>query len=392
MSQEKMQCAMDSRATTRALPTTASEIARKAIDRHPLTILDVRNEEAYTDWRIEAAEIRSVNLPYYEMLEGIDAALPYLPNNDPIVVVCAKEGSSRFVAEQLIEAGRTRVYFLAGGMKAWSEHLEPVKIGDLTGGGELYQFVRIGKGCLSYMILSGGEAAVIDAVRMTDIFKQFAEAKGVQIKHVVDTHLHADHVSGGRKLAVDTGARYWLPPEDADEVVYAYDPLEDGQVLSIGDTEIAIRPLYSPGHTIGSTSLIVDHRYLLSGDLLFVKSIGRPDLAGKAGDWADDLRTTLYSRFKSLPETLTVLPAHFGNPGEMREDGSISAKLGELFEHNPGLNIRDAESFRQAVTMNLPQQPNSYEAIRRTNMGLIEPSQDELQEMETGPNRCAIHE
>ena len=80
------------------------------------------------------------------------------------------------VAEMLAEAG-IEVAYLAGGMKSWSEYLEPVKIGDLTGGGELYQFVRLGKGCLSYMVLSEGEAAIIDAVRFTDVFINFAEHK-----------------------------------------------------------------------------------------------------------------------------------------------------------------------------------------------------------------------
>jgi glyoxylase-like metal-dependent hydrolase (beta-lactamase superfamily II) len=79
-----------------------------------------------------------------------------------ILVVCAKEGSSIMVAEMLSEVGLT-VSYLKGGMKAWSEHLEPVKIGDLKEGGEIYQFVRIGKGCLSYMIVSNGEAAIFDA-------------------------------------------------------------------------------------------------------------------------------------------------------------------------------------------------------------------------------------
>ena len=97
---------------------------------------------------------------------------------------------------------------------------------DLTDGGELYQFVRLGKGCLSYMVISEGEAAVIDAVRFTDVFTNFAKEKGVEIKHVFDTHLHADHISGGRQIAAETGATYYLPPKDAEEVVFDYTPLD----------------------------------------------------------------------------------------------------------------------------------------------------------------------
>ena len=103
------------------------------------------------------------------------------------------------VAEMLSDAGR-EVAYLEGGMKSWSMYLEPIKVGDLDHGGELYQFVRLGKGCLSYMVISDGEAAIIDAVRFTDVFTNFAKEKGVEIKHVFDTHLHADHISGGRHI------------------------------------------------------------------------------------------------------------------------------------------------------------------------------------------------
>ena len=104
-------------------------------------------------------------------------------------------------------------------------YLEPIKVGDLTDGGEIYQFVRLGKGCLSYMVISEGEAAIIDAVRFTDVFTNFAKEKSVEIKHVFDTHLHADHISGGRHIAAETGATYYLPPKDAEEVVFDYTPL-----------------------------------------------------------------------------------------------------------------------------------------------------------------------
>nr|WP_239615344.1 MBL fold metallo-hydrolase [Cohnella mopanensis] len=375
-----------------AVPMSAQEIARAVIDRKSLFILDVRNADAYADWKIEGTQINSINVPYFELLEGVESVLPLLPDNSPVLVVCAKEGSSKFVAEQLVDAGRDDVHYLEGGMKAWSEHLEPVKVGDLKDGGELYQFVRLGKGCLSYMVLSDGEAAVVDTLRMTEVFEKFAKEKGARIKHTLDTHLHADHISGGRKLAEESGADYWLPPKDADEVVFSYNPLEDGQTLTVGNTEIAIQPVYSPGHTIGSTSLVVDDQYLLSGDILFVASIGRPDLAGKAGDWAGDLRSTLYETYRSLSEELTVLPAHFGQLSELGEDGRVSAKLGDLYANNPGLNMEEETTFRQAVTTNLPSQPNAYQEIRRTNMGLIQPDDEEQREMEIGPNRCAIHD
>ncbi|WP_019119588.1 MBL fold metallo-hydrolase [Brevibacillus massiliensis] len=371
---------------------SAKELAQIVFNQAELFILDVRSETEYNDWKIEGDKIEVVNLPYFELLEGVDSALDKIPEHKKVLVVCAKEGSSKFVAEQMVEAGRSNIYYLEGGMKAWSEHLEPVKIGDLKAGGAIYQFVRIGKGCLSYMVISDGEAAVVDTLRMTEVYEKFAQDRNVSIQHTIDTHLHADHISGGKKLADKAGAAYWLPPKDAAEVTFSYEKLEEGKEIAVGNTKIKIQPIYSPGHTIGSTSLLVDDTYLLTGDILFIASIGRPDLAGKAADWAQDLRSTLYRRYRELSDELIVLPAHFGKVSELGEGGRVSARMGELYRTNPGLHIQDEAEFRRTVTENLPPQPNAYQKIRQTNMGKMTPSEEEQREMEIGPNRCAVHD
>lgn len=371
---------------------TAQEVARRFINEEDLFILDVRNESEFNDWRIEDNNIEVINKPYFELLEGIDPIKDQLPTDKPILVVCAKEGSSEFVGEMVVEAGFQDVMFMEGGMKSWSEHLEPVKIADLSGGGSLYQFVRIGKGCLSYMIESSGEVVIVDPARTVQVYEKFAAEKGWTIKHVIDTHLHADHISGGRALADQTGASYWLPPKDAETAGFSYEPLTENSHIAFGDGSVQVETLYSPGHTIGSTSLIVDQQYLLTGDILFVASIGRPDLAGKAGDWADQLRETLYQRYKELSKQMIVLPAHFGKSEELNEDGSVQENLGQLYEENAGLKIEDETQFKKQVSENLPPQPNSYEDIRETNKGEQSPAEDEQSEMEIGPNRCAIHD
>ncbi|MCR8871576.1 hypothetical protein CN563_16920 [Bacillus sp. AFS026049] len=368
---------------------TAAEVSKKVINKTDLFILDVRNESDFNDWKIEGQNFEFLNIPYFDLLDGVEEILDQIPDNKEILVVCAKEGSSVMVAEMLSEAGLD-VFYLKGGMKAWSEHLEPVRIGELTNGAEIYQFVRLGKGCLSYMVVSNGEAAVIDSTRMIDAYLDFADDIGVKITHVLDTHLHADHISGGRRIAEATNAAYWLPPKDAAEVTFEYQPLESGNVITIGHTAIDIQALYSPGHTIGSTSFVVDQKYLLSGDILFIDSIGRPDLAGLAEDWVGDLRETLYTRYKELSEELIVLPSHFMIIDELNEDGSVAKKLGSLFAENHGLNIADETEFRELVTGNLPPQPNAYQEIRETNMGKIEPDNEKQREMEIGPNRCAV--
>jgi glyoxylase-like metal-dependent hydrolase (beta-lactamase superfamily II)/rhodanese-related sulfurtransferase len=368
---------------------TAAEVARKVIDKEELFILDVRNHDAFEDWKIEGHKFEYLNIPYFELMDGVEEILPILPTDKEVLVVCAKEGSSVMVAEMLSEAGR-EVAYLEGGMKSWSSYLEPIKVSDLENGGEIYQFVRLGKGCLSYMVISEGEAAIIDAVRFTDVFTNFAKEKGVEIKHVFDTHLHADHISGGRHIAAATGATYYLPPKDATEVVFDYTPLTDGLNIKIGASQIDVNAFYSPGHTIGSTSFIIDNQFLLTGDILFIDSIGRPDLAGLAEDWVDDLRETLYSRYRELAEDLVVLPAHFMIIDELNEDGTVARRLGDLFKENHGLNIEDEGEFRRTVTDHLPPQPNAYQQIRQVNMGKITPDNDEQTEMEIGPNRCAV--
>ncbi|SES15242.1 MBL fold metallo-hydrolase [Salipaludibacillus aurantiacus] len=371
-------------------PMTAKELGKMVINREEIFILDVRNTDAFDDWKVEGEGVEIINKPYFDLIDGVDDIVGQLPEDKPLLVVCAKEGSSQFVAEQIVEATGRDTHYLVGGMKTWSEHLEPVKLGDLKDGGELYQFVRLGKGCLSYLVASDGEAAIIDSARTIEPYNEFLAENNLTLKHVIDTHLHADHISGGRKLREKHGASYWLPPKDAEEVTFDFKPLEDGNDIIVGQTKVAIHPIYSPGHTIGSTSMVIDDQYLISGDILFVDSIGRPDLAGKAEDWVADLRNSLYSIYAGLSGDLYVLPAHFGKHEELDAQGRVMEKLSVLFEKNHGLNINDEEEFRKTVTEDLPPQPNAYQEIRQTNMGKINPDADEQTEMEIGPNRCAV--
>ncbi|MRX73924.1 MBL fold metallo-hydrolase [Bacillus lacus] len=368
---------------------SSQELTKRVVGNKELFVLDVRNADAFKDWKVEGKHFEYLNVPYFDLLEGVEDILKFIPGDKEILVVCAKEGSSIMVADMLSEEGLD-VFYLQGGMKAWSEYLEPVKVGDLNNGGELYQFVRMGKGCLSYMLISEGEAAIFDSARMTEQYLKYAEEAGVVIKNVFDTHLHADHISGGRSLAAQTGATYWLPPLDAEEVTFDFSPLKDKTLIKVGNSEVNIAALYSPGHTIGSTSFLIDDAYLLTGDILFIDSIGRPDLAGKAQDWVGDLRESLYSRYKELSGELIVLPAHFMSVSELNEDGSAAEKLAVLFELNHGLKVAEEAEFRKLVTENLPPQPHAYEEIRQVNMGKIQPHQEEEREMEIGPNRCAV--
>lgn len=370
-------------------PVTSKELAEKILGNEEVFLLDIRKEEDYSDWSIQGRNVRSMNIPYKQLENETEEIKEQLPTDRNVYVVCARGVSSQKGVEMLEEAGVSNITYLEGGMRAWSEHLEPRKIGDLTDGGELYQFIRIGKGCLSYMLISRGEAAVIDPVRMTETYKNFAAEKKVTISAVLDTHLHADHISGGKMLADQTEAPYYFPPKDDEGLTFDYHALKDGTSVTIGDS-VEIDAFYSPGHTIGSMSLIADNQYLLTGDTLFISSIGRPDLAGKAGEWVDDLHETLYERYENVSGDLIVLPAHFGKMEEINDNGTVQSRLKNLYQNNDLLQVDDAERFKHLVTDNLPPQPNSHETIRKTNMGQNKPDQDERREMEVGPNRCAV--
>ncbi|MCF6137484.1 MBL fold metallo-hydrolase [Pseudalkalibacillus berkeleyi] len=369
-------------------PLTVNELVKKILDKEEVFLLDVRKQEDYEDWSVEGKSIRSMNIPFSDLKNKVEEVKQQLPEDKTIYVMCAKGVSSKQAVQLLEDAGVENITHVKGGMTAWSEHLEPIKIGETSKGGSLYQFVRIGKGCLSYLIESNGDVAIVDSNRMADVYLDFVKKNNWTIQAVIDTHLHADHISGGYSISKKSNASYWFPPEDDEGLEFEYSALKENQTIQIGD--IKIEPIYSPGHTVGSTSLIVDNQFLLTGDILFIESIGRPDLAGKADAWVDDLRNTLYERYEELPQDLIVLPSHFGDMNEMNEDGSVQAKLNDLYKKNERLNIDDAETFNHMVTDNLPPQPNSHEEIRKTNMGQKNPDDDEKQEMEVGPNRCAV--
>jgi len=165
-------------------------------------------------------------------------------------------------------------------------------------------------------------------------------------------------VSGARALAQACGASYWLSPQDG------------------SDAPSLVHVVLSPGHTIGSASLLVDNTCLLSGDTLFVHSIGRPDLAGQAQSLGTELRRSLYTTYKSLDSDLLVLPAHFAETSAINGRGFVGARLGDLYRNNAGLNVPEENQFLRMVTDNLTQQPHAYQDIRLTNMGQIAATPD----------------
>jgi hydroxyacylglutathione hydrolase len=203
-----------------------------------------------------------------------------------------------------------------------------------------------------------------------DTYIQFAKAKGMEIKYVVDTHVQADHVSGGRTLAQLTGADYCL--HESADVAFEVTPLTDHQELDLGN--VSIRVLHTPGHTQESICLLVTDKtrglepwFLLTGDTLFVGAVGRPDLPGHIEVSAAQLYDSLHQKIFALPETLEIYPAHFS--GSLCGAGMSGKPMSTLaFEKrwNPTLTL-DRAAFIEKMRSTSPPKPAEMEAVLRTN-------------------------
>lgn len=368
----------------------AEEIAKKLMQKKPMFILDVRNETEYKDWKIEGVAVTSINIPYFELLDGVEGILDQLPTDQQVLVVCAKEGSSKFVGEMLVEAGMEDVTYLSGGMKSWSEYLYEAKVyedQDLR----VYQLIRVGKGCLSYMIISGNEALVVDPSRFLDVYQNIAARENVKITNIVDSHLHADHISGGKMLADRTGANYYIMKSEGAQ--FDFHPLEDFTQIHFAKVNVEVLAVKTPGHTPGSVSFFVNNKLLFSGDTIFVGGLGRPDLGGKVAEWAADLYETVYEKVSAIANDVVVLPGHYASlDEEMNDKGFVGALLGRIRAENELMQNQDKNEFVATVVANANSEtPPNYEEVTAINRGVKEASEETKQELEIGPNRCALH-
>jgi glyoxylase-like metal-dependent hydrolase (beta-lactamase superfamily II)/rhodanese-related sulfurtransferase len=375
--------------TTPALAPTISigELLAELDRGAPLFLLDVRNAEDFAAWRIEARKpTASLNLPYFTFLEEPEAALARLPRERPIVVVCAKGGSSEMVVELLRDAG-VPARNVTGGMAAYGEHLEREALSFSTAARfALWQVNRRGKGCLAYVLCAGDEALVIDPSRHVEWYESLLAELGVRLVRVLDTHVHADHLSGGSELSARTGAVYSVGVETA-----RGEPLVDGQRLRLGGSSehaVELEVLATPGHTPGSASFLLEKRYLFSGDTLFVRGLGRPDLGGQAEAWGRALFRTLHGRLARLSDDTVILPAHTSGVEEAGEHGLVRGTLGAL-RRSAEFRIASEDEFARSVARGVAPAPEAYAALVRANLGQAAPEPDEIAEWELGKNRCA---
>jgi hydroxyacylglutathione hydrolase len=235
-------------------------------------------------------------------------------------------------------------------------------------------------GCAAYLFGCGslGKCAVVDAHEEDlDAYIDFARSKGMAITHVIDTHVHADHRSGGPALAAKASAPYCL--HASAEVAIPFEPLRDGQELDLGNTRISV--LHTPGHTPESVSLVVtDLRrgtepwFVLTGDTLFVGAVGRPDLPGNAEANAGQLYDSIHGKLMSLPGDVEVYPAHFaGSACGAGMSGKPSSTI--AFERRWSSMLQMTREAFVAALSEVPPKPPEMADVLRFNRGHSEGGQ-----------------
>jgi len=348
----------------------------------PVTIVDVRSQDAYAEWHIPGSvhvdKLQALNDGDPEAMEGVE-----LPHGIPVVTVCAKGKAGALAAEQLQKLGYDAVP-LVDGLKAWSLAWNTADVPSLNSETAIVQVRRTGKGCLSYLIASEGEAAVIDPSLPYEVYLDLVNKRGWRLTAVLETHIHADHLSRARVLAETSGSSLYLPVQK--RVSFGFTPLRDGDTLRIGG--VVLHALHTPGHTPESTSYLLNERELFSGDTLFLDGVGRPDLDTDSEGMGYKARTLYPSlkRLLALPEETIVLPAHTSKPVPF--DGRpISATLAEVRRRIEKLCLPE-EAFVEMILKRIPPTPPNYQHIIKLNEAGELP--DDPADFEAGANRCAV--
>ena len=375
---------------------SADDLFSFLTQKEDMIVLDVRNEEDFGRFSVEGPfPFDMVNVPYFDFMEEEDASVAKVSHDKPVKVVCAKEGSAQYVGEILMNHGFKDVAFLTGGIKTWGNMLTPKRINPGSDDYALYQFIRPAKASCNYGLLYKGEMVNFDPSRNYDFYHSFADSQNVKIVRTFETHLQADYISGSKKIADVTGAEIMANVGDFKDASFQYSGVKDGESYSVGGDGPEIKVLHSPGHTPGSTSYIIDDKYFITGDTVFILSVGRPDLGGKAEEWSVMLFDTLTNKVQNLDKKLKVLPGHFMEWNEANDSLLFVENLGEVIHRNAGVfKIATPENFTKYIKDNMRKSPEIYGEIRKVNVGWLDVDMNEADIMDLGKNECvaAVYE
>jgi glyoxylase-like metal-dependent hydrolase (beta-lactamase superfamily II)/rhodanese-related sulfurtransferase len=349
--------------------------------KQPVVVLDIRPADARAEWAIPGSlwvdAYHAVKAGDFRPLDALD-----LPVGRPTVVVC-EAGKTSQVAATYLRAKGMPADSLEGGMQAWTLAWNLADL-RLDGGVEVVQVRRTGKGCLSYVVASRGEALVIDPALAPKVYTDVAATRRLKILGVVDTHLHADHLSRSPLLARELGVPHYLPAQN--RVRFAFAPLRDGDRIPFGGA--ALEVMHTPGHTWESSAYYLPAGSILTGDTLFLDGVGRPDLEARSGE-AEERGRALYrslQRLFKLPEETQVLPGHAGGP--LAFDGvPWAAPLGEVRRKVALLQLDEAAFVHTLLAHIPPAPPNHHRIVGLNELGRW--PDEEPRVLEAGANRCA---
>jgi len=346
-----------------------------------VSIVDIRNPEQRAEWFIP----QSIHINAFENIKANNEnALSglHLDKNIPVVVVCAA-GKTSMKAAELLQSQGYDAYSLENGMKGWSLawNKSTLQFPDY----EIIQLRRTGKGCLSYIIASDNNAVVIDASLPVEVYEELLDQHKLQLKAIMETHIHADHLSRSKQLAEKNKVDLYLPSPN--KVNFEYKPVQNDQSIPVGKTYIKV--IATPGHTLESVCLFVNDQVLFTGDTLFTNSIGRPDLKSSDQETAQKA-AMLYESLQSLlnlDDKVIVLPAHISVPVEF-DNVPIKATIAEIKNKVPLLQLSKTD-FIKTILNKLPPTPANYLAIVERNLSGDMSGVNPI-DLEAGANRCAI--
>ncbi|HYG39146.1 MAG TPA: MBL fold metallo-hydrolase [Cytophagales bacterium] len=350
-------------------------------EKENVIVVDVRPQEQRDEWYIPGSKYVDA---YKGLSKGDSSILDDLeiPENTKVVAVCAAGRTSQIASDVLRKRGIDS-YSLEGGMKSWSLawNTAELNFGELT----ILQIRRTGKGCLSYIIASKGEAIVIDASINAAVYIEIAKKRNWKVKYVVDTHMHADHLSRALVLAKQTDTSIYLPEND--NLQFDYNKIIDEDQIAFGTSYL--KAIHTPGHTLDSTCYLVDEKYLFTGDTIFIDGVGRPDL--KANEEQAKVRASLLydslHKILKLKNDTFIFPGHISKPIPF-DDKPIAGKLGDIQEEVSSLKL-SKEHFVANILAKIPPTPLNYLRVSEINaIGNFEGI--DPKELEAGANRCAI--
>lgn len=357
------------------------ELREMLENKEPVVVLDVRPKDQRAEWKIPG----SIYADAYKRLNENDPTVlddVEIPANSKVITVCTAGRTSQLAANKLRKKG-IDAYSLENGMKGWSLAWNTAAISF-----DKYQIIqlrRTGKGCLSYIVVADGQAVIVDASLPVDVYKNILAHGNWNIVAVIETHIHADHLSRSKQLADQLKTSLLLPVPN--NVTFPYKKIQDGQIIRLGD--IFIKVIATPGHTTESVCFLVNDEVLLSGDTIFTNAVGRPDL--KAGEEETKNRAALLygslQKINHLNDNIIVLPAHTGSPIDF-DSKPVQATIAEIKKNIPILQLSQDE-FIATILAKLPPAPANYAAIIEKNLS-GDFSDINPVDLEAGANRCAI--